>query len=203
MPGHTGRVTDLFAALAGPAEQVAPLLLNATIRDSEVAIRIVEVEAYAGQRDPASHAYRGPGARNEVMFGPPGFAYVYLSYGVHWCLNVVCHPPGIGGGILLRAGEVVAGIDVARQRRGGRRDLASGPGRLGQALAVTIADRGCDLRTGRLRLEPAVDYVDVARGPRVGVSQAADRHWRFWIPGDPFVSAYRRSARAGAAPSPD
>ncbi|HQR79797.1 MAG TPA: DNA-3-methyladenine glycosylase [Actinomycetota bacterium] len=196
-------MSDLFAALAGPAEEVAPLLLNATIRDSEVAIRIVEVEAYAGHRDPASHAYRGPSARNEVMFGPPGFAYVYLSYGMHWCLNVVCHPPGIGGGILLRAGEVISGIDEARQRRGGRRDLARGPGRLGQALAVTIADRGCDLRTGRLRLEPAVAGADVTRGPRVGVSRAADRHWRFWIADDPFVSVYRRSARARAAQSTD
>lgn len=194
-------MSELFAALAGPAEEVAPLLLNATIRDSEVAIRIVEVEAYAGERDPASHAYRGPGTRNAIMYGQPGCAYVYLSYGVQWCLNVVCHPPGIGGGILLRAGEVIEGIDVARRRRGGQRDLARGPGRLGQALAVTMADRGCDLRTGRLRLEPAGAGVEVARGPRVGVSQAANRHWRFWIEGDPLVSPYRRSARARAAPS--
>lgn len=177
------------------------MLLNAVIRDEQVAVRIVEVEAYAGQRDPASHAFRGPGARTAAMFGPPGHAYVYLSYGVHWCLNVVCHPVGIGGGILLRAGEVIEGADVAGERRHGQRDLAGGPGRLGQALAVSMADYGSDLRTGRLRLAPAAATVAVRRGPRVGVSKAANRHWRFWIEGDPFVSPYRRSSRA-LSPAP-
>ena len=191
---------DLFDELAGPAEQVAPLLLGAVIGDDLVAVRIVEVEAYAGHRDPASHAHRGPGARNAVMFGPPGHAYVYFSYGMHWCLNVVCHPEGVGGGILLRAGEVVSGEDVARVRRGGRGDLARGPGRLGQVLAVTAADNGADLRTGRMRLAGADEAVPVARGPRVGVSRAANRHWRFWIEGDPFVGPYRRSSRASAPP---
>lgn len=193
-------MTDLFAALAGPAPDVAPMLLNATIRDDRVVVRIVEVEAYAGPRDPASHAFRGPGVKNAVMFGPPGHAYVYLSYGVHWCLNVVCHPEGSGGGILIRAGEVIEGVEVARDRRGGRRDLARGPGRLGQALAVTMADSGADLRTGRLRLEPGTSVAAVARGPRVGVSKAANRHWRFWLEGDPFVSDYRRSKRASSPP---
>lgn len=187
---------DLFAALARPAEEVAPLLLGATIHDDQVAVRIVEVEAYAGERDPASHAFRGPGVKNAVMFGPPGHAYVYLSYGVHWCLNVVCHPLGNGGGILLRAGEVVEGADVALRRRAGNPDLARGPGRLGQALAVSSADSGADLRTGRLRLIPGDQSPLVARGPRVGVSKAADRDWRVWIEGDPFVSTYRRSSRA-------
>ncbi len=195
-----GGMPDLIDALAGPAEEVAPQLLGAVIRDDLVAVRIVEVEAYAGQRDPASHAHRGPSARNAVMFGPPGHAYVYLSYGMHWCLNVVCHPAGVGGGILLRAGEVVWGKDVARGRRGGRGDLARGPGRLGQALAVSAADNGADLRTGRLRLAAADAAVPVVSGPRVGVSRAANRHWRFWIEGDPFVSAYRRSSRATAPP---
>jgi DNA-3-methyladenine glycosylase len=189
-------VSDLFAELHRPAEEVAPLLLNSVLTDGEVAIRIVEVEAYAGHRDPASHAYRGPGVKNAVMFGPPGRAYVYLSYGVHYCLNVVCHPEGVGGGILLRAGEVVAGVDEARRRRKGQRDLARGPGRLGQALAVTPADSGTDLRTGRLRLAPGDPAPGVARGPRVGVSKAWEVDWRFWIPGDPFVSVYKRSPRA-------
>jgi len=187
---------DLFAALAGPAEEVAPLLLGATIRDDAVAVRIVEVEAYAGHRDPASHAFRGPGAKNAVMFGPPGRAYVYLSYGVHWCLNVVCHPEGVGGGILLRAGEVVEGVEIARARRSGSDVLARGPGRLGQALGVTGADSGVDLRGGRLRLSAAEGVATFGRGPRVGVSKAADRHWRFWIEGDPHVSPYRRSRLA-------
>lgn len=189
-------MTDLFAELHGPAEEVAPLLLNAHIGDGQVTLRIVEVEAYAGEHDPASHAFRGPGVKNAAMFGPPGHAYVYLSYGMHWCLNVVCHPEGIGGGILLRAGEVVAGTEVARRRRSGRPDLARGPGRLGQALGVTLADSGADLRTGRLRLREGGDRCDVVSGPRVGVSRAADRPWRFWIRGDPFVSTYRRSGRA-------
>lgn len=186
---------EVFEQLHRPAEEVAPLLLNALITDGQVTIRIVEVEAYAGQRDPASHAYRGRGQRNAVMFGPPGHAYVYLSYGVHWCLNVVCHPEGIGGGVLLRAGEVVDGVETARLRRHGRKDLARGPGRLGQALGVTLADSGTDLRTGRLRLSagPTAAYE---RGPRVGVSKAADRDWRFWVAGDPAVSVYRRSPRA-------
>ncbi len=189
-------MNDLFVALSQPAEEVAPLLLGATIRDDEVAVRIVEVEAYAGQRDPASHAFRGPGNKNAVMFGPPGHAYVYLSYGMHWCLNVVCHPQGVGGGLLLRAGEVVRGVEIARARRGGQPELARGPGRLGQALGVTMADSGADLRSGRLRLEPAAGAATVATGPRVGVSKAAERHWRFWIEGDPFVSTFRRSPRA-------
>lgn len=188
--------TDLFEALSGPAEEVAPLLLGATIRDEEVAVRIVEVEAYSGQIDPASHAFRGQGTRNAVMFGPPGHAYVYLSYGVHWCLNVVCYTEGVGGGILLRAGEVVSGREEARRRRSGHKNLATGPGRLGQALAVSPRDSGADLRCGRLRLEAARERSVISRGPRVGVSKAADWDWRFWIEGDPYVSAYRRSTRA-------
>lgn len=193
-------VTDLHELLAQQAPVAAPVLLGAVITDGEVAVRIVEVEAYAGPDDPASHAYRGPGVKNAVMFGPPGHAYVYLSYGMHWCLNVVCHPAGSGGGILLRAGEVVDGAEVALARRGGNPDLARGPGRLGQALGVTMADSGTDLRTGRLRLEPDAEPARIATGPRVGVSRAADRPWRFWIEGDPFVSVYRRSSRASAQP---
>ncbi len=188
-------MSDLFAQLYRFAPEAAPLLLNARITDGTVTVRITEVEAYAGEHDPASHAFRGPTAKNAVMFGPPGHAYVYLSYGMHWCLNVVCHAQGSAGGILLRAGEVEQGAVVASRRRGGQRELARGPGRLGQALAVSGADSGVDLRCGRLRLM-AGGAADVACGPRVGVSRAADRPWRFWIPGDPFVSTYRRSPRA-------
>jgi DNA-3-methyladenine glycosylase len=193
-------VFDLFAALRGPAPEVAPLLLGAVIGDGAVAVRIVEVEAYAGSDDPASHAYRGPGARNAAMFGPPGHAYVYLSYGMHYCVNVVCHPQGSGGAVLLRAGEVVRGREIALRRRGGRQDLARGPGRLGQVLAATRADSGRDLRSGRLRLRPPVQRAETRSGPRVGISTAADRPWRFWIPDDPFVSPYRRSRRAPDRP---
>ena len=191
---------DLRELLGQHASHAAPALLGAVIGDGEVAVRIVEVEAYGGSDDPASHAHRGPGRKNAVMFGPPGYAYVYLSYGVHWCLNVVCHPEGVGGGILLRAGEVIEGIEVARARRGGQADLARGPGRLGQALGVTMADSGSDLGGGRLTLGLGTGPAAVAQGPRVGVSRAANRPWRFWIEGDPFVSTYRRSARASAPP---
>lgn len=182
--------------LSGTAHEVAPQLLGLVIRDDEVSVRIVEVEAYAAHDDPASHAYRGLTARNAAMFGPPGHVYAYFTYGAHWCLNVVCHPQGTGGGILLRAGEVIGGRDVARRRRGGHAQLARGPGRLGQVLAVGKADIGQDLGTGRLRLEGAHKRVPVSSGPRVGVSRAADRPWRFWITDDPFVSVYRRSRRA-------
>ena len=184
--------------LAGPAPRAAKGLLGCELVHGDVVLRIVEVEAYGGPDDPASHAFRGPGVKNAVMFGPPGHAYVYLSYGMHWCLNVVCHREGSGGGILLRAGEVFEGVEIARARRGGQADLARGPGRLGQALGVTMADSGADLSSGRLRLQVADAAPVVATGPRVGVSRAADVAWRFWIDGDPYVSPYRRSVRASA-----
>ena len=187
--------------LSGPAEQVAPLLLGAVLRHGEVAVELTEVEAYAGPRDPASHAFRGPTPRNEVMFGPPGHLYLYFSYGMHWAANVVCGPDGTAGGCLLRAGEVVDGVEVARERRHGApdRDLARGPGRLTQALGLSQEHRGLDLfAAGPVRLEPVVDahVLEVATGPRVGVSQAADVPWRFWVAGSRYVSAYKRSPRA-------
>ena len=187
--------------LAGPADQVAPLLLGAVLRHGEVAVRITEVEAYAGPRDPASHAFRGPTPRNAVMFGPPGHLYLYFSYGMHWAANVVCGPPGTAGGCLLRAGQVVEGVEPARVRRHGapERDLARGPGRLTQALGLAPEHRGLDLFAGGpVRLEPGEEGapVEVATGPRVGVSRAADVPWRFWVAGDRHVSAYKRSPRA-------
>ena len=187
--------------LAGPVEEVAPLLLGAVLRHGEVAVRITEVEAYAGPRDPASHAFRGPTPRNAVMFGPPGHLYLYFSYGMHWAANVVCGPDGTAGGCLLRAGQVVEGAELARVRRHGapERDLARGPGRLTQALGLTPEHRGTDLfADGPVRLVPRDDAtpIEVATGPRVGVSRAADVPWRFWVAGSRYVSAYKRSPRA-------
>ena len=186
--------------LALPAEQVAPLLLGTVLRHGEVAVEVAEVEAYEGLSDPASHAFRGPTQRNAVMFGPPGHLYLYFSYGMHWAANVVCGPEGVAGGCLLRSGRVVEGIEPARERRHGApdRDLARGPGRLTQALGLSREHYGTDLFAGgRVRLEPGSgDPVEVASGPRVGVSRAADVPWRFWVAGSRYVSAYKRSPRA-------
>ncbi|HEY0237686.1 MAG TPA: DNA-3-methyladenine glycosylase [Friedmanniella sp.] len=189
--------------LAGPADQVAPLLLGAVLRHGEVAVRITEVEAYAGPSDPASHAFRGSTPRTDVMFGPPGHLYLYFSYGVHWAANVVCGPDGTASACLVRSGEVVEGVDLARERRHGAadRDLARGPGRLTQALGLTGEHRGLDLFAhGPVHLQTGDDPagLEVATGPRVGVSQAADVPWRFWIAGNRYVSAYKRSPRAPA-----
>ena len=185
---------------SGPVELVAPTLLGAVLRHGPVAVRLTEVEAYDGGNDPASHAYRGQTARNAVMFGPPGRLYVYFTYGMHWAANVVCGPAGTASGALLRAGEVVAGQEVARSRRGrsSDRDLARGPGRLCQALGIHADHRGAVLTGGGpLTLEPAtVAPGQVRCGPRVGVAVEADRPWRFWIADDPYVSTYRRSPRA-------
>ena len=186
--------------LSRPADQVAPELLGAVLIHGEVAVRLTEVEAYDGINDPASHAARGRTERNEVMFGPPGHLYMYFSYGMHWAANLVCRPAGAASGVLLRAGEVIEGLDVAQARRGrsSRRDLARGPGRFCQALGITAEQKGIYvLGSGSVRLTPLDRPLDnIERGPRVGVSLEADRPWRFWIAGDPYVSVYRRSPRA-------
>lgn len=164
-------------------------------------MRITEVEAYGGESDPASHAFRGRTRRTEVMFGPPGRLYVYFSYGVHWNCNVICGPEGQAGGVLIRSGEVIEGLDLARSRRGraADRDLARGPGRLAQALALTGVHNGVNLLDGgSIRLISSGRSERIAEGLRVGVSKAADVRWRFWIDGDRFVSNYRRSPRAPA-----
>ena len=184
--------------LVGPVDAVAPRLLGGLLTHGGVTVRLTEVEAYDGADDPASHAYRGITARNAVMFGPPGRLYVYFSYGMHWCANVVCGPDGRASAVLLRAGEVVAGERVARERRGGRSgaDLARGPANLTQALGIQRHQDGLDL-TGHLELSATpVPEAAVATGPRVGVSVAHDVPWRFWLRDDPTVSAYRRSPRA-------
>jgi DNA-3-methyladenine glycosylase len=187
--------------LLGPVDAVAPSLLGSWVvtdrPEGRVALRLTEVEAYSGQgQDPASHAHRGPTPRTEIMFGPPGRLYVYFSYGVHWCANVVVGPEGRGSAVLLRAGEVVQGEELARTRRPAARaarDLARGPARLTQALGIGPDDRGVDLldpgSSVRLHRGPAPGTVSA--GPRVGISQATDLPWRFWETDAPSVSVFR------------
>ncbi len=203
---------SLAQTLYGTPIPAARRLLGCTLTNGAVTVRVTEVEAYAGLRDPGSHAFRGRTPRTEVMFGPAGLAYVYFTYGMHWCLNVVCGPAGEAGAVLLRAGEVVAGTEVAQRRRPGSRprDLARGPARLTKALGVTGAHNGAWLlaagagsdssgavySTGgpplQLTAGSPVPRRLVLRGPRVGVAGAgAGRPWRFWIAGDPTVSDYR------------
>ncbi|MCW2853981.1 MAG: DNA-3-methyladenine glycosylase [Nocardioides sp.] len=184
---------DLRRLLLGPTPEVAPLLLNAVLRHGDVAVRLTEVEAYAGTDDPGSHAYRGRTRRNAVMFGPPGHLYCYFTYGMHVCANAVAGPEGTSGGILLRAGEVVEGIEVARSRRPGSsdRDLARGPARLCRALGIALSDDGTDLTSGPITLQPGIPPAHFEAGPRVGLRRAPERPWRFWTPGEPSVSAYR------------
>lgn len=181
--------------LERPALEVAPLLLGAVVRAGDVAVRLTEVEAYAGEDDPGSHAGRGSTPRSAVMFGPSGVLYVYLTYGMHFCANVVCGPEGTASAVLLRAGEVIDGIDLARERRGTKvdRELARGPGKLCSVLGIRLKDNRGDLTAGPVTLTPGepVDPALVSTGPRVGLRLAADRPWRFWLTGDPTVSAYR------------
>ncbi|MEU4383547.1 DNA-3-methyladenine glycosylase [Micromonospora echinofusca] len=196
---------DLLAILAQPAPLVAPALIGWTLThhtsDGAVTIELTEVEAYAGEADPASHAWRGPTARNSVMFGRAGRLYVYLSHGLHYCANLVTGPEGEASAVLLRAGRVVEGVDLAQRRRGERvalRSLARGPGNLGQALALTRQHNGADLLDGEpLVLRPPTGPPPaVSCGPRVGVSRASEHPWRYWLTGDPTVSAYRRGRLA-------
>lgn len=222
------------ADLAGLPVEVAPRLLGAhletVVEGERVVLRVTEVEAYHGlgtgdRVDPGSHARSGPTARNATMWGEPGHLYVYLSHGIHSCVNVVCGPDGVAGGVLLRGGEVIQGAEVAERRRLTRggvvrapRDLARGPGRLGDAVglrhpvhdgidAVTGAERAGAWARLSLAAEP---IATVVRGPRVGVAGIAGTAafpWRFWIEGDPTVSPFRwgrgaaeEAARQGDTP---
>lgn len=222
------------AELTGDALDVARRLLGAVAvhdgPDGRVAVRLTEVEAYAGPADPGSHAFRGRTPRVAVMFGPPGHLYVYFTYGMHWCANVVCGTDGEASAVLLRAGEVVAGVDLARSRRPAARsdvDLARGPARLAGALGIARPHNGADLcgpapAPGVADGGPAGDGASgaphpgeglwleegepappgaVRTGPRVGVSGPGgdgERFpWRFWLDGEPSVSAYRPGGRAG------
>ena len=162
-----------------------------------VALRLTEVEAYAGDgTDPAAHSHRGPTPRAAIMFGPPGRLYVYFSYGVHWCANVVVGDEGQGSAVLLRAGDVVVGEELAAARRPAartRRDLARGPARLTQALAIGPDDKDADLLdpASRVRLHRGAPPAEVSAGPRVGISVATELPWRFWASGAESVSAFR------------
>jgi DNA-3-methyladenine glycosylase len=195
------RLRRTFYARPAPAvarELLGKLLVKA---DDGIVARIVEAEAYTDS-DPASHAFRGQTARNAPMFGPPGHAYVYFTYGMHWCMNTVTGEEGRGQGCLLRAAEPLEGLDVIRSRRGAARDrdLLRGPGRLGQALGLNREHSGIDLCDGGpLYLADDGERPAVATGPRVGVSLGADQPWRFWVPDSPWASAYKRHPRAPAA----
>ncbi len=202
---------DAATLLRGRGLQVAPRLLDAVVTSvvdgARVSVRVSEVEAYEGADDPGSHAFRGPTARNAVMFGPPGRLYVYRHLGLHHCVNVVCGPTGTASAVLLRAGEVVEGEDVAWQRRTTGRgvcrrrvDLARGPARLAVVLGLTREHDGTDLLDdgSPVSLTPGAGQGERVRtGGRVGVSgvggDASVHPWRFWLPDDPTVSAYRRA----------
>jgi DNA-3-methyladenine glycosylase len=174
-----------------PAHELARSLIGASLLVDGVGGRIVETEAYDGQ-DPASHSYRGPSVRNAAMFGPPGCAYVYRSYGIHFCLNFVCHAAGDGAAVLIRALEPTDGLEAMRARRGldDIRLLCAGPGRLGQALGIDLRHCGLSLYRPPFQLlapAPAKD-ASVRVGRRVGISKAVETPWRFALAGSPFIS---------------
>ena len=190
-----------------PVLTVAPALLGGVLAhqtgDGLVATEIVEVEAYRGESDPASHAFRGKTSRNAVMFGEAGHAYVYFTYGMHFCVNLVCQLPGVPAAVLIRAGRIVAGAELAAARRGfsldgHERELARGPARLCQALAIERAQNGADVcdPSSSLRVLAPAGFSGpaagaISSGPRVGVRLGAEDPWRYWLDGDPAVSVYR------------
>jgi DNA-3-methyladenine glycosylase len=192
------------------ARDLLGCVLEHWIGESVVGVRLTEVEAYLGQgEDPASHSHRGRTARNAVMFGPPGHAYIYFTYGMHWCTNVVCLPEGLAGAVLLRAGTVVSGLEIARSRRPAARkdaELARGPARLASAVGLTGTQNGLDVCGPGSDLRfvpgPAVAEASVRTGPRVGVSVGAVSAFRWWVDGEESVSLYRPAKPRRATPSP-
>jgi DNA-3-methyladenine glycosylase len=202
---------DARARLATSAVAVAPLLLGSLITSNlgvaPVVIRITEVEAYEGAEDPASHAFRGSTARTAVMFGPAGHLYCYFVYGMHWCANVVTGEAGEGCAVLLRAGQIIEGEDVVRARvpssssvpPSRSHELASGPARLARALGLNGTHTGLDLLDpdSPVRLQLPTAQLPSTSGPRVGISVATERPWRFWLPGDRSVSKFRPGSRRG------
>ncbi len=168
---------------------VAPDLIGATLLFKGVGGRIVEVEAYH-HTDPAAHSFRGPTPRNAVMFGAPGYAYVYRSYGIHWCLNFVCEGEGSASAVLIRALEPLQGLPIMRRRRGlaDARLLCSGPGKLGEALGITRAHNGLPLDAPPFELRARTEKPDIVAGPRIGITKAADKPWRYGLAGSRFLS---------------
>jgi DNA-3-methyladenine glycosylase len=206
-------VTVQRERLSGPALRLAPRLLGAVLVSNvgggEVAVRLTEVEAYEGADDAASHAFRGLTPRTAVMFGPPGHLYCYFTYGMHWCANIVCGSDGHAAAVLLRAGEVLRGLDTARQRRAAARtdrDLARGPARLASCLALDATTNGADLCAAgspvRLESMPSRRLAAVSTGPRVGIAVATEHPWRFWLAGDPTVSAFKLGGRTRQTEQP-
>jgi DNA-3-methyladenine glycosylase len=192
------RLTQAFFSRS--VHDVAPDLIGATLLVNGVGGRLVEVEAYH-HTEPAAHSFRGPTARNAVMFGPPGFAYVYRSYGIHWCLNLVCEPKGSASAVLIRAIEPTAGLAAMRRRRGtaDERLLCSGPGRVCEALGITGAQNGFALTAAPFEIFARTGAVEIVAGPRIGLTKAADLPWRYGEKGSrflskPFPTDARRSA---------
>lgn len=181
------RLTSAFFSRS--VHQVAPDLIGATLLVDGIGGLVVEVEAYH-HTDPAAHSFRGPTARNAVMFGPPGFAYVYRSYGLHWCLNLVCEPKASASAVLIRAIEPTAGVAAMQRRRrtADLRLLCSGPGRVGEALAITGAHSGLALTAAPFKLFPRDRNVEIVAGPRIGITKAADLPWRYGEKGSRFLS---------------
>ena len=185
---HMGR--PLSRAFFGRSVHVvAPDLIGAILLVDGVGGRLVEVEAYH-HTDPAAHSFNGPTPRNAVMFGPPGVAYVYRSYGIHWCLNFVCEPKGSASAVLIRAIEPTAGLPTMRRRRGvaDERLLCSGPGRLCEALGITHAHNGMALNAPPFKLLARNGAVEVIAGPRIGLTKAVDKPWRYGLKGSRFLS---------------
>jgi DNA-3-methyladenine glycosylase len=180
---------------ARSVHEVAPDLIGVTLLVDGVGGRIVEVEAY-DQEDPASHAYRGPTARNASMYGPPGHAYVYRSYGIHWCLNLVCGGVGVAEAALIRALEPTAGVVEMRQRRGTDVDraLCSGPGKLCQALGITREHNGLALDRPPFKLRERKEIPEILTGPRIGITRATELSWRYLEAGSAYVSRGPRRA---------
>jgi DNA-3-methyladenine glycosylase len=183
---------DFFAR---SVHQVAPDLIGATLLVDGVGGRIVELEAY-DQQDPASHGHRGRTARNAAMFGPPGHAYVYRSYGIHWCLNLVCGGEDVAEAVLIRALEPTRGLELQQRRRGVEdvRQLCSGPGKLCQALGITHEHDGLALDVPPFRLEARADAPEIVTGPRIGITRATELRWRYGEAGSPFLSRALRPA---------
>jgi DNA-3-methyladenine glycosylase len=183
---------DFFAR---SVHQVAPDLIGATLLVDGVGGRIVEVEAY-DQQDPASHGHRGSTPRNAAMFGPAGHAYVYRSYGIHWCLNLVCGEEGVPEAALIRALEPTRGVELQQRRRGVEnvRQLCSGPGKLCQALGITREHDGLALDVPPFRLEARAEVPEIVTGPRIGITRATELSWRYGEAGSPFLSRALRPA---------